>query len=110
MELSLHCVPSVLDLMSLIALSLSVSLRLSVSLSLSLCSLSARVGHGEHWRHLRGAGLRSAGGHLHGGAGVHVDDEADARDGGEGGLSDMPLLSLSLSLPWCPAPRGVTCL
>lgn len=38
-----------------------------------------RPGHGEHWRHLCGAGVRPSGGHLNGGFGVCMDVEADPR-------------------------------
>lgn len=55
-----------------------------------------RSGYGEHRRHLRGAGVRPAGGYLHGSAGVCLDVEACARKWGERGLSNLHLLCLPL--------------
>lgn len=55
-----------------------------------------RPGHGEHWRYLCGAGVRLAGGHFNGSAGVCLDVEADPRKWGETGLSNLYLLCLSV--------------
>lgn len=62
-----------------------------------------RLGHGEHRRHLCGAGVWPAGGHFNGGAGVCVDVEADPRKWGETGLSNLHLLCLSVP-SLAPAP------
>lgn len=62
-----------------------------------------RPGHGEHRGHLRGAGVRPAGGHPHGRAGVCLDVEADAGKRGETGLSNLHLLCLSVPT-LAPAP------
>lgn len=65
-----------------------------------------RSGHGEHRRYLRGAGVRPAGGYLHGSAGVCLDVKADTRKWGERGLSDLHLLCLPLpSLVPSPSQR-----
>lgn len=57
----------------------------------------SRSGDGEHWRDLRGAGVRPAGCYLHGGPGVCLDVKADAGKRGERGLSNLHLLCLPLT-------------
>lgn len=67
---------------------------------------TTRSGHGEHRRHLRGPGVWPSGGHLHGGAGVCLDVEADARKRGERGLPNLRLLCLPLPSVAPGPPRG----
>lgn len=65
----------------------------------------ARSGDGKHRRDLRSAGLRPAGGDLHGSAGVCLDVKADTRKRGETELSNLHLLCLSVpSLAPSPSP------
>lgn len=67
-----------------------------VTKSSSCCVFLSRPGHGEHWWDLRGACVWSAGGHLHGSAGVCLDAASYARNRGERGLFYLPLLSVLL--------------
>lgn len=62
-----------------------------------------RPGHGEHRRHLCGAGVRPASGHLNGGAGVCMDVEAEPWKRGEPDPSNLHLLCLSVP-SLAPAP------
>ena len=93
-----------LNLFPSLFLSFFLSLCLSPSLSPSL-SLPPRTRHGKHRRYLRGAGVRSPGGHLHGGAGVYVVSAADARNRGERGLFYLHLLCLPLPALMRSSPR-----
>lgn len=67
-----------------------------VDLKMFLTKFVCRSRHGEHWWDLRGAGVWSPGGHLHGGAGVCVDAASYARNRGERGLFYLPLFSVPL--------------
>lgn len=67
---------------------------------------TARSGHGEHRRHLRGPGVWPPGGHLHGSAGVCLDVEADPGERGERGLPNLHLLCLPLPSVAPRPPRG----
>lgn len=67
----------------LILISFFFGFIFAFSVALPITSLTphlavCRSGHGEHRRDLRGAGVRPAGGYLHGGAGVCLDVKAGA--------------------------------
>ena len=62
----------------------------------------SRSGDGKHWRDLRGAGVRPAGGNLHGSAGVCLDVKADTGKRGETEPPHLHLLCLPVP-PLAPA-------